>query len=104
MRQVFANCRMKIKPLLIIVSVILVIGFGGTKNALSGDPIRIAGVSLDEAAKKIMEKHQGRILSAGTKVVDGRVVHVFKVLTPDGRIQHIKVDSATGAIHGKNTP
>jgi uncharacterized membrane protein YkoI len=30
-------------------------------------------------------------------VIDGKDVHIIKVLTPDGRVQYIKVDAETGS-------
>ena len=46
----------------------------------------------NEAARGIT----GRILGVQTIVENGRTLYVYKVLTPDGRIRYVKVDSATG--------
>ena len=56
-------------------------------------------ISLDQATKQII-KNDGniRVLGAETEVIDGKEVHVIKVLTPDGRIQHYKIDAGTGEI------
>ncbi len=56
-------------------------------------------ISLDQATKQVIEKESNiRVLGAETEIIDGREVHVIKVLTPDGRIQHYKVDAETSEI------
>lgn len=57
-----------------------------------------ASISLDEAAKQIIEGTYNKVLGAQTEVIDGRDVHVIKVLTPDGRIQYYKIDAETGQL------
>ena len=59
-------------------------------------PIRI---SLDQATKLIIKNDSNiRVLGAETEIIDGKEVHVIKVLTPDGHIQHYKIDAETGEI------
>ena len=58
----------------------------------------LAYISLDEATKQIIEGTYNKVLSAQTEVIDGKVVHVIKVLTPDGRIQYYKIDAETGQL------
>lgn len=60
----------------------------------------LASISLDEATKQIIEGSNNRVLGATTEVIDGREVHVIKVLTPDGRIQYYKIDAETGKLIG----
>lgn len=55
-----------------------------------------ASITLDEATKKVTENTQSKVLSAKTKNVEGKEVHVIKILTEKGRIQHIKIDAKTG--------
>ncbi|MEQ1558329.1 MAG: PepSY domain-containing protein [Methyloglobulus sp.] len=62
--------------------------------------IDIARLSLDEATRKILHDEKKRVLGATTVIIDGREVHVIKVLTPDGRIRHYKIDAETGSITG----
>lgn len=68
----------------------------GEEVALPPSPIKI---SLDQATKQII-KNDGkiRVLGAETEVIDDKHVHVIKVLTLDGRIQHFKIDAETGEI------
>ena len=60
-----------------------------------GDLI-VVRISLDEATKEILKEGDRRVLGAATEIIDGKEVHVIKVLTPDGHIQHYKVDAETG--------
>jgi len=57
-----------------------------------------AALSLDQATRKIMEQNKSKILSAKTEMINGKEVHVIKVLTRDGRIQYMKVDADSGTI------
>ena len=57
------------------------------------------GVSLDQATKIIIGNNSSlRVLGAETEIIDGKEVHVIKVLTLYGRIQHYKIDAITGEI------
>jgi uncharacterized membrane protein YkoI len=62
------------------------------------EELLIARVSLDEATKQIIEGTYNKVLGAQTEVIDGKEVHVIKVLTPDGRIQFFKIDAETGQL------
>lgn len=54
-------------------------------------------VSLDEAVRGVMRQGQNKVLATRTDTADdGRRVYIIKVLTPDGRIQHIKIDAQSG--------
>ena len=55
-----------------------------------------AALSLDQATKKIIQQNKSKILSAKTEVINGKNVHVIKILTQDGRIQYLKVDADSG--------
>ena len=56
-------------------------------------------ISLDQATKQIIKNDSNlRVLGAETEAIDGKEVHVIKVLTPDGRILHYKIDAETGEI------
>ena len=59
------------------------------------------GISLDQATKQIIKRDSNidlRVLGAETEIIDGKEVHVIKVLTPEGRIQHYKINAETGEI------
>lgn len=59
----------------------------------------VAAVSLEQAARMVQENAGGRVLGAETRNVRGRLVHVIKVLTADGRrVKHIQVDAQSGRI------
>ena len=58
-------------------------------------------ISLDQATKQIIKNNSNiniRVLGAETEIIDDKEVHVIKVLTPEGRIQHFKIDAETGEI------
>jgi uncharacterized membrane protein YkoI len=57
-----------------------------------------AAISLDQATRKIMEQNKSKILGAKTEMINGKKVHVIKVLTREGRIQYLKVDADSGTI------
>ena len=57
-------------------------------------------ISLDQATRQVIGNGNYRVLGAQTEIIKGREVHVIKVLTPDGRIQYIKIDAETGALTG----
>lgn len=58
----------------------------------------LAYISLDEAAKQIIEGTYNKVLGAHTESIDGRAVHIIKVLTPDGRIRYYKIDAESGQL------
>jgi uncharacterized membrane protein YkoI len=68
-----------------------------SRASLAGDNLDIARISLHEATQKILSDGNKRVLAATTEIIDGREVHIIKVLTPDGRILHYKIDAETGA-------
>ena len=69
-----------------------------TQMAYAGKEIAFAVLSLDQATKKVIEQNKSKILSAKTEVINGKEVHVIKVLTRKGRIQYLKVDADSGII------
>lgn len=68
-------------------------------NACWGEDDAIpARTSLDDATRLVLKQGNKRVLGATTEFIDGKEVHVIKVLTPDGHIQHYKIDAETGAV------
>lgn len=49
------------------------------------------GKSLSEAVEQVRRQTDGRIISAETKIKNGREVHYIKVLTKDGKVKTHKV-------------
>jgi uncharacterized membrane protein YkoI len=82
----------------VLIKLLILIVFYSTSYA--DDSIDIARVSLHEATQKILSDSNKRVLGATTQIIDGKEVHIIKVLTPDGRILHYKIDAETGAIIG----
>ena len=52
--------------------------------------------SLDESIKQVNQDGKNKILAAKTELIAGKKVHVIKILTAAGHIQHIKIDASTG--------
>lgn len=57
-------------------------------------------ISLDQATRQVIGSGNHRVLGAQTIMINGREVHVIKVLTPDGRIHYFRIDAETGALLG----
>lgn len=53
-------------------------------------------VSLDQATHQIIKDSNIKVLGAFTVVIDGKEVHIIKVLTADGHIRHYRIDAETG--------
>ncbi|MGR8979707.1 MAG: PepSY domain-containing protein [Gammaproteobacteria bacterium] len=67
-------------------------------DCLAGPEMLLVRISLDQATKQVLGRGDYRVLGAQTTVIDGREIHIIKVLTPDGRIQYFKIDAETGAL------
>lgn len=80
----------------LLINSLMIIALSSTSYA--DDSIAIARISLHEATQKILSEGNKRVLGARTEIIDGREVHIIKVLTPDGRILHYKIDAETGAL------
>jgi len=56
------------------------------------------GISLDAAVRQAERKYQARVIRAETRTAqDGRIVHVLRLLSEDGRVWTVKIDAASGA-------
>ncbi|CAG7857419.1 hypothetical protein MCAMS1_02232 [biofilm metagenome] len=80
----------------LLINVLLLINLLGTCQA--AEVLIVARVSLNEATQKILSNGKNRVLGASTEIIDGREVHIIKVLTPEGRILHFKIDAESGAV------
>ena len=78
-----------ILQVIILSTVFLQISFAKTEE-------NIAPITLDQATKKVTEETESKVLSAETKTIKDKEIHVIKILTEKGRIQHIKIDAETG--------
>jgi len=48
-------------------------------------------ISLDQAVNRIKKNSKGKVLGAKTVMIDGRPIHVIKVLTKSGRVKRVRV-------------
>ncbi len=83
------------KPVLLLLLIVW------TCPGLTEDTPLPPKISLDDATREILKDGDKRVLGASTETVDGKAVHIIKVLTPDGHIQHVKIDAETGATIGQ---
>ncbi len=68
------------------------------QTSFSNTDSLLALLTLDDAVKKINQQGNNKVLATKTESEKGKSVHIIKVLTPAGRIQHIKVDAESGKI------
>ena len=47
--------------------------------------------TLGQAVEQVRRQHNGRIVSAETRVSGGRETHIIKVLTSDGKVRTVRV-------------
>ena len=81
------------KILLICAALASPLAAGAVQAA--GQPIVIAqgsGMTLDQAVEQVRRQYKdGRIISAETRVVNGREVHYVRVMV-DGKVKTVKVN------------
>ena len=53
-------------------------------------------ISLDEAVERARTQLGGRVISAETQDRDGQRIHNIRVLTKDGKLKRIRIDSHSG--------
>lgn len=62
----------------------------------AGSALSLTRIDLDQATQQILRQSSVKVLSAYTAIVDGREIHVIKILTPDGHIRYFRIDAETG--------
>lgn len=56
-------------------------------------------INLEQAARLIVVKDvSSRVLGAQTVGMDGKDIHLIKILTPNGYIRYYKIDAGTGEL------
>ncbi|MEN8166038.1 MAG: ribosome biogenesis GTPase RsgA [Pseudomonadota bacterium] len=63
---------------------------------LMGSAFARGDVSLDEAVESARSRTGGRVISAETQEWDGKQVHHIRLLTKEGKVKRIKIDSKSG--------
>ncbi len=48
-------------------------------------------ISLEEAAERVAQQHDAKVVSAHTIERDGRRIHVIRILTRDGVVRTVRV-------------
>lgn len=59
-------------------------------------PGRCPGVSLDQAIESIERRNKARVVKANVVQEDGRCVYELRLLSDEGRVWTVRVDSRTG--------
>jgi hypothetical protein len=77
---------------------LFLLAFFLSTSVFAGSDVVFSILSLDQATQKIIEELKTKVLGAKTESIDGKIVHIIKVLTEDGRVQHLKVDAESGNI------
>jgi len=76
----------------------LVLTLGVTQISWAESEQFLALLTLDDAVRKIIRQDNYKVLATKTELESGKQIHIIKVLTPDGRIQYIKIDADSGEI------
>lgn len=63
---------------------------------LAGNAFARGDVSLDEAVESARSRTGGRVISAETQEWDGKQVHHIRLLTKEGKVKRIRIDSKSG--------
>lgn len=78
------------------LAIIVALAMMSAEICVAEPALLLSRVSLDQATHQIIKDSNFRVLGAFTVVIDGKEVHVIKVLTPDGHIRHFRIDAETG--------
>lgn len=62
----------------------------------AGDAFARGDISLDEAVENARQRVGGRVISAETRESDGQRYHNIRMLTEDGKVKRIRIDSESG--------
>lgn len=55
-------------------------------------------LSLEIILEKVAERVPGKLIETELEYDDGRIMYDIKILRPEGRVQEIEIDAATGEI------
>ena len=80
------------------IAKILLLTFSLIQLAYAGEEVSLSALTLDQATKKVIEQNENKVMGAKTEIVDGKKLHVIKILTSDGRVQYLNVDAETGKL------
>ena len=63
---------------------------------LSAPVFARGSVSLDEAVEQVRDSVGGRVISAETKQRNGQRIYNIRMLTNEGKVKRIRIDSQSG--------
>jgi uncharacterized membrane protein YkoI len=77
------------RRMLILLALILIAGMAESAMAKGK-------ITRDQAVERVRSQMNGRVISAETRNWEGREVHNIRILSDDGRVKRIRIDSETG--------
>ena len=54
----------------------------------------LSAYSLDTAIMELQS--EGKVISAKSRYIDGRLIYIIRILTDDGRLKRYRIDAETG--------
>jgi len=70
--------------------------FAGFSEPRREAPGRCPGYSIDEAIESVERRHKARVVKASVVQDSGRCVYELRLLSDEGRVWTVRVDSRTG--------
>ena len=61
-------------------------------------PTPPAGLSMDQAVRKVEEQYHARVVKAETVQSEGHPVYLLRLLNESGKVWTVRVDPASGAV------
>lgn len=55
-----------------------------------------SALTLEQASKQVMGEN--KLLDARTEEIEGKQIHVIKILSAGGRVKYLRVDAETGQL------
>jgi hypothetical protein len=84
-----------VKNFIVVISIALI----GLADAVADPEVFYTEISLEQATRQLISNDSvSRVLAAKTSDVDGRIVHIIKILTKDGHIQLQTIAADTGEL------
>lgn len=80
-----------------LLILLLIMFFSGNALACTEEIILVQAdiVNLDEAIERVKKSKNGKILDAQTQELDGKPVHVIKVLTESGHVKKVRIQAVS---------
>ena len=71
---------------------------------IAGETFARGDITLDEAVENARKRVGGRVISAETQETNGQRIHNIRLLTKDGKVKRIRIDSESGSrVNGRRS-